>query len=142
METMEWRVYEDVHMAYDKTCMMFVPVDKNELSEGRYQELSLNSFTSLSFYSFQTSSTLEISQDPTIKYDCKVHTEKEERVYLGENNKFKQNLFKKNSTSISNYLLKNKLFKKHWAIVIDNMVYLSIHVALLREGFHFKRPGV
>lgn len=62
-------------------------LDKNELSEGRYQELSVNSFTSLSFYSFQTCSTLEISQDPTIKYDCKVHAEKEEWFYLGKSSK-------------------------------------------------------
>lgn len=25
METMEWRVSENAHMAYDKTCKMFVP---------------------------------------------------------------------------------------------------------------------
>jgi len=112
METMEWRVYEDAHMAYDKTCKMFVPVDKNELSEGRYQELSLNSFTSLRFYSFQTCSTLEISQDPTIKYDCKVHTEKEERFYLGKSSKV-VNLLKKNiSILIFNYLLKKNFLRK------------------------------
>lgn len=65
----------------------FYLLDRTELLEGRHQELTLKCFTPLSFHSFQISSILEISQDPGIDYDCKVHAEKEERLYLGKSSK-------------------------------------------------------